>query len=454
MMKILVTIGPASLSEETIRHFSKKTNLFRLNGSHGDLNWHQDAIALIRSICPRAFILMDIPGIKPRTANTDVIKIVKGQMVSFGEVRYNKDIQHVNLTKPLPSFGTELQNFSLNDGQFIFDIEQAFDGSVVGKSRESFQILPKKGINLPGSIYDEKQQIEIYSDFIEKIKTFEVDALGISFIQTGSAILELKQRYPGFIHIAKVENSEGWRNVYDIANNADAIMIDRGDLAAEVQFNSLYLAVTEIANVAKSLGKPLIMATENLETMVDRDSPSKSEVMSLGHSASIGADCIMLSEETALSENGKVIVDWLDSFFSSNVTLNLKRLQQPKKGATLEIWDTITHISNAKFLIMSKSGYAISKFFSVRPDQSLHLITNKSQLIKLVQLYRADINVLNPEDFNNHATADIIWTTVKSNKHSIFGDAEYLVSIHVSKYVAHSRANSISIYHKSDFDSL
>lgn len=63
------------------------------------------------------------------------------------------------------------------------------------------------------------------------------------------------------MHIAKVENSEGWRNVYDIAASADAIMIDRGDLAVEVQFNNLYLAVIEISEVTKTLGKPLIMAT-------------------------------------------------------------------------------------------------------------------------------------------------------------------------------------------------
>jgi pyruvate kinase len=452
MMKILLTIGPASLSEETIRYFSQRTNLFRLNGSHSDLNWHQNAISLIRSICPTAFILMDIPGIKPRTANADAINIVKGQLVSFGNAQHNKDIKHVNLTKPLPSFGTDLQSFSLNDGQFIFDIVQAYDGFVVGKSRESFKLLPKKGINLPGSIYDEKQQLEIYSDFIDKIKTFEVDALGISFIQTGSAILELKQRYPGFIQVAKVENSEGWRNISDIADSADAIMIDRGDLAAEVQFNSLYLAVTEIANVTKSLGKPLIMATENLETMVNRESPSKSEVMSLGHSASIGADCIMLSEETALSENGKVIVDWLDGFLSSDITLEHRPRQTLQKDASLTIWDTIIDIKNANFLIMSKSGYAISKFFSVRPDQNLHLLTNNNLLMKLIQLYRSNIKVLKIDNFNNYATANIIWKTINSNRHSVFDGAEYLVSIHVSKYVAHSRANSITIYQKSDFD--
>ena len=454
-MQTLVTIGPASLSAETISHFSKKTNLFRLNGSHGDLKWHQDAINLIRSICPKAFILMDIPGIKPRTDNTEVINITKGQVVSFGKSEYKPGILHVHLTKPLPNFASSLKNFSLNDGQFIFDVVKTFNKSIVGRSHESFNLLPKKGINLPGSIYDEQVQLEIYSDFIEKIKTLEIDALGISFIQTGTAILQLKQRYPEFIHIAKVENSEGWRNMYDIAACADAIMIDRGDLAAEVHFNSLYQAVTEIAGTTKIFGKPLIMATENLETMIDRVTPSKSEVMSLGHSASIGADCIMLSEETALSENGKIIVDWLDDFFSNHTNVEFSQpITKSKPNTNLSIWDTLANISDANFLIMSKSGYAISKFFSVLPNQNLCLITNNNYLIKLVQLYRSEIQLFIIDDLDSNSTADIIWNTIKMNKLSVFGETDNVVSIHVSKYVAHSRANAISIYHKSDFEDL
>lgn len=154
--------------------------------------------------------------------------------------------------------------------------------------------------------------------------------------------------------------------------------------------------------------------------MVDRVTPSKSEVMSLGHSESIGADCIMLSEETALSENGTVIIDCLDDFFSSEITAEFgERTKRPKKDATVTVWDPIADISNAKFLIMSKSGYALNKFFSVRPNENLYLITNNNRFIKLVQLYRNYIHVYKKEDLEKSSKADIIWDTVKSNKLAI-----------------------------------
>ena len=104
---------------------------------------------------------------------------------------------------------------------------------------------------------------------------------------------------PNLALVAKIENSEGLRNCIDIVNQSDAIMIDRGDLAAEIGFDRLFGSIIAISDQAKAHGKPLIMATENLETMVDRELPSKSEVMSLSHSISIGVDCFMLSEETA-----------------------------------------------------------------------------------------------------------------------------------------------------------
>ena len=451
MMRTLVTIGPASLDQSSIKNFAEKTNLFRLNGSHSDLSWHQHTIDMIRSVRPNAFILLDIPGIKPRTANNTNIFIKKGEIVAFGTDYAGKNVRSVRLTKALPIFGEDLTTFSLNDGQYIFDVVSTDDGVVVGKSRESFELLPKKGINLPGSIYDDKKQLSIYSDFIDQVRHFQIDGLGISFIQTGSVISELKRRYPEYIYVSKIENSAGWANAEEIVEKSDAIMIDRGDLAAEVGFNSLYKAVSEIALSTKKFGKPLIMATENLESMIDRDSPSKSEVMSLGHSSDIGSDCIMLSEETALSNNGKVIVDWLDNFIINNVS----RLQAPldltlNKNAN-PIWRAATEFGDLSYVMMSKSGHALWQFFSHMPDRNLILITGNEKLKKLVQLYRSDIKILEPDNSESDTPSDIVWNTINKNQEIVFDASDSVAAISVSKYVRHSRANSITIYTKIDF---
>ena len=99
MIKIIVTIGPNCDDEVSLKEFSRKTNLFRLNGSHGTLEWHRKTANLIRKVCPDSFILMDIPGIKPRTNNSENIFIEKGQEVVFGSSPENEKRLTIGLTK-------------------------------------------------------------------------------------------------------------------------------------------------------------------------------------------------------------------------------------------------------------------------------------------------------------------------------------------------------------------
>ena len=110
MTNILVTIGPASTNSEVITEFAKQTKLFRLNGSHNTLEWHKEIVSKIRALVPDAFILLDIPGAKPRTGNTEPISIKKGQTVVFGSPEIRSDDLVVALTKPLPALDTNHQH--------------------------------------------------------------------------------------------------------------------------------------------------------------------------------------------------------------------------------------------------------------------------------------------------------------------------------------------------------
>ena len=314
MIKTLVTVGPNSLNLDDLTHFAEKTKLFRLNGSHSTVEWHKKAIGMIRDVSPDSFILMDIPGIKPRTENLELTNIKQGEIIHFGEGGGGNKFKTIRLSKPLPKYPSDLKRFSVNDGQFIFETIQTGEGFVVGKSISEFELLPKKGINLPGSVYNEQLQFEIYCEFLKKIEELSIDGIGLSFVQTGELAGKMRSLAKDLVIVSKIENSEGLKNAKAIAKKSDAVMIDRGDLAAEIGLHGLYSAVETIALQTKLLGKPMIMATENLETMINRETPSKSEVMSIAHSASIGADCIMLSEETAVSPNAKIILEWLHGF--------------------------------------------------------------------------------------------------------------------------------------------
>jgi len=450
MINILVTIGPSSLNDVDIQYFAERTNLFRLNGSHNNLEWHKKAISEIRKFSPDAFILMDIPGIKPRTNNSEIIQIEKGQEISFGLEADKECGLHINLTKNIPIVEKAPPTFSLNDGQFLFDTSKSGDGFIVGRSRDSFKLLPKKGINLPGSVYDEDQQFAIYKDFIEKIDGLEINGLGLSFVQTGELVSKLKELVPDLVLVSKIENSEGLRNCIEISNRSDAIMIDRGDLVAEIGFKNLFRGIETISLATKSSGRPLIMATENLESMIQRELPSKSEVMSLAHSASLGVDCIMLSEETALSSNSKAIVSWLTDFLDQSFDLKIKDLLKSTTGKYSQIWDTLTIFEDIPILIMSKSGYAVFDYFARIPKGSLTLVTKSKKIMMLSKLFQNSITIINAEVKDN-IPIETIMDTVRLNKSVVFKNSKQIVAVYVSKYVNIPRANCLTILNWDDF---
>jgi len=313
---ILVTIGPKSCSLSAIRNISSYTNYFRLNGSHNNLDWHKKIIKRIRLIDSKAIILIDIPGIKSRTNNLKTINIKKKSKVIFSFNTNKESKSNIPLTRALPIINKKITEFSLDDGKFYFDFVQKTNNRIEGISRSSFRLLPKKGINISACVYNESLQEKTYVNFLNKIKNFDFDHIGLSFVQTGNLAKKIKSKYPDKKIVSKVENSDGLKNISSISKASDCIMIDRGDLIAEVGQKKFFNAVTKISNITKKNKKPLIMATENLESMFSRLEPSKSEIMSLGHSISLGTDTFMLSEETAMSPLYLNTIKWLHAYLN------------------------------------------------------------------------------------------------------------------------------------------
>ena len=143
-------------------------------------------------------------------------------------------------------------------------------------------------------------QRNLIMNFLEEHSHIGINAIGLSFVQNSEIVDEVRSRYPNKIIVAKIENTEGLKNSKQICAIADAVMIDRGDLSAEIGIENLFQAIIKIAHETKMAGIPLIMATENLSSMLINQQPSKSDVISLSHSIQIGTDAIMLSDETAM----------------------------------------------------------------------------------------------------------------------------------------------------------
>ncbi len=317
--KILATIGPKSSSSNSIYNISKFTNFFRLNGSHNTIEWHIEISSRIKEICPEAFILLDIPGLKPRTNNEKDIQIKKNQIVDFffGTHSSEDGVLSIETTKPLPKINNIVNEFSISDGLFKFKHIKNENNFIQGMSKTAFKLKTKKGLNIPNSLYDDDLQEKLYLEFINRAEKVKFDGIGLSFIQNGDILKKIRTILRDKFLVSKIENLYGLNNASEISKNSDLIMIDRGDLLAEVGEGNLYKAICEISEEAYRFQKPLIMATENLESMQKRLQPSKSEIIALEHSINLGSDIIMLSDETATSPLFMNTLVWLYHFLKN-----------------------------------------------------------------------------------------------------------------------------------------
>jgi len=448
MNKILPTIGPINDNQIDIKKILKFSNTIRINGSHNTLSWHKRVANIIKDINDKTTILMDVPGIKPRTANVKDIVINKNQIITFvyGK-KFNKNIDNIiRITNPLPQINKKSKSFSINDGQHEFTLISYEKNYVKGKSKTAFILKPKKGLNIPYSIYDEIGQLKIYLNFIEKYKTVRSDALGLSFIQSKSILRKINKKFPNKIIVAKVENYLGLKNVEEICKYSDIIMIDRGDLAAEIGDNHLYSAVVKISSTAKKYGRPLIMATENLESMITRKTPTKSEVVSLGFSLSLNADKIMLSDETATSSNWLNSIKWLDQFLKIN-----DDKKNIKSRNSSHFWDIVKNIpKNIPIVIFSKKGLAIEKISHIKSNSQVIVFTDNKKTASICA-FRSDTTVLIANNFDRSKKSSYIYDNIKANKNLIFKNNTSAVVIYIFNPRKKSRANTISLVEKKDF---
>ena len=196
MSKILPTIGPVSESANDIKKMLNISNTVRINGSHNTLKWHKKIANTVKRIKKNSTILLDVPGIKPRTANIKDVIINKNERIIFTykAKKLDKKIKIIEITNPLPQINKNVKFFTIHDGQYEFKITRLGKNFIEGKSNEKFVLKPKKGLNIPFSIYDENAQFKIYSNFIKKYKSVKYDALGLSFVQSDLILKKIKKK--------------------------------------------------------------------------------------------------------------------------------------------------------------------------------------------------------------------------------------------------------------------
>ena len=218
-------------------------------------------------------------------------------------------------------------------------------------------------------------------------------------------------------------------------------MIDRGDLSAEVGDENLYDGINKISIFCKKFGRPLIMATENLETFYKNNNPSRNDIVSLGFSKQINSDMIMLSEETALSLRWKKIFSWLHNF------LKIKENNEQYKNPSDIFWQISESVKNYTLVVFSKKGLMFNKIFQNNINNKVIVFTDTKKTLNLSKYYKNTICIMTKR-FDNKNINKFYLSYLKKYKKIIFEKSNIAFLIAISFPKKGTTANSISLIEK------
>jgi pyruvate kinase len=312
--KIVCTIGPVTESEEKLTALIEAgMNVMRLNFSHGDFAEHQRRVDFLKKITKETdktiSIIQDLGGPKIRIGEFEngVVILEEGQTFTLTTDNIMGNNKIVSINYPLLPKEVKVGGYILlHDGKKKLQITEIKDSEVITKVIVGGEIKNKRGVNLPGA----NLSISSLTDKDRKDLEFgiknNVDFIALSFVRRPTDIIELREMLNNAGSkagiIAKIETPEALDNIDEIINLSDAIMIARGDLAIEIPAEEVPLVQKMLIQKCNALGKPVITATQMLESMIKSPVPTRAEVSDIANAIIDGTDAIMLSEETTLGD--------------------------------------------------------------------------------------------------------------------------------------------------------
>ena len=418
--KIICTIGPVSANPDAIRELKGAgMGVARLNGSHASLEWHAETIAMLRNVLPDLPILLDIPGRKIRTT----LLTVEPSFAAGDQLILTTDISHDGSEKvPVNYADLHLdlesgQTILADDGTLRFTVLEISGQDIICRAEVDGQLKSRKGINVPHVALRTEVITERDRSMIAFAKEHEVDYIGISFVESAAHVVAIRDVIDASSPriVSKVENQGGLANVEEIAVASDVLMIDRGDLSVETNLEDVTLNQKEIIRVAQRCGKPVIVATEMLHTMIDNKYPTKAEVADITNAVLDGCAATMLSGETAIGKHFVEAVRLMRSVSDNASNYKQKKTNPVPTGVRnvpQAIEAAIALICNQlpvdKIVAVTKSGFAAEKIAVRELPQPVLAVSNEPETARAMNLLPGTEGVYVDTEFSRTSTDHLI----------------------------------------------
>ena len=312
--RIICTIGPASDSPEILEKMMKAgMNVARINFSHGDYDGHRKMIEKVwtaaKATGRRVAIMADLPGPKLRIGKLkeEPIEIEAGDRFTLTTDRIEGNRKRVSVSfDRLPEAVKKDDRMFINDGLIQLQVIEIDGPEVRCRVIVGGELRSRKGLNLPGIDLGIQAFTEQDHEGLQFAKEMNLDAVSQSFVENGNDVQAVraaakKMAYDPFI-IAKIERSNALQHIDEILSTADGIMIARGDLGVEIPIEQMAVAQKQLMRQANLCGKPMITATQMLESMTNNRRPTRAEATDVANAILDGTDSVMLSGESAMGK--------------------------------------------------------------------------------------------------------------------------------------------------------
>ncbi len=409
--KIVATVGPACDTYDSLVELVKAgVNVFRLNFSHGT---HEDKARIIgyikkmnESLPFNIAILADLQGPKLRVGEIEnnALQVNSGDILTFTNTKCVGTKKQIYVSYPNLHKDVVLGNLILiDDGKLEVKVTKILPNNNVEVQVIIGGILSsKKGINLPDTKISLPALTEKDLEDLDFIIGQNVDWIALSFVRQTKDITELKdilkKRKSTAKVIAKIEKPEAVTNIRDIIIESDGIMIARGDLGVELPVEKVPLIQKEIIRKCMHRAKPVIVATQMMESMMDRVKPNRSEITDVANAVLEGADALMLSGETATGKYPTLVIETMSKIIleieKNAYDYNRDDILAPQPHSPSFLSDAIcysacklAHDVEADALIgMTQSGYTGFMLSSYRPKSFLYVFSKEMSLINQLSL--------------------------------------------------------------------
>ena len=409
--KIVATVGPAcDTYDQLLALVRAGVNVFRLNFSHGS---HEDKALIIEHIRKinstepyNISILGDLQGPKLRVGEIEgnALEIVPGDLLTFTNEKVigNKDRIYVSY----PNLHTDVRvgnKIMIDDGKLevkVVDIAKNHDVKV--EVTMGGTLSSKKGINLPDTKISLPALTEKDLVDLEFIIEQQLDWVALSFVRSVKDIVilrsKLSEKKSKTKIIAKIEKPEALTNIRDIIIESDGIMVARGDLGVELPIEQVPLIQKQLIRKCLHRAKPVIVATQMMESMIDRSKPNRSEITDVANAVLEGTDAVMLSGETATGKHPVLVVETMRKIImeveNTDYRYNLEDTLIPQPHSPSFLSDAICYNAcklardtKAHALVgMTQSGYTAFMLSSYRPQSPLYIFSKERSLINQLSL--------------------------------------------------------------------